>query len=177
MKDIIGYEGLYKIDEYGKRIESMPIKYKKGGIIKTYKNTNGYIIAYLSKNGITKTIKVHRLVAIAYIPNPFNLPKVNHLDGNKENNHYKNLEWSTQKRNIQHAFETGLSNQSGFRNNAGKIKDLDTLTKIREEWVNNPQSQASLAKKYSVSQGTISNILSGKSYGMAIDATTLKTNV
>lgn len=178
MRAIIGYEGLYKIDEYG-NIQSLPIKYKRGGVIKTHVNKHGYVVAYLSKNNVVKTVKVHRLVATAFIPNPFNYQKVNHKDGIKTNNFYENLEWGTQKHNIQHAFATGLSNQSGFKNNAGKIKDIGTLRAIISEWNTGLVSQTYLAKKYGVSQGTISNIIKGKSYGLieagiAIDKTTLK---
>jgi hypothetical protein len=54
------------------------------------------------------TLKVHRLVAEWYVPNPQKLPFVNHIDGNKQNNHYTNLEWCTQRQNVHHALRTGL---------------------------------------------------------------------
>lgn len=52
--------------------------------------------------------KVHREVALAFIPNPYNLPEVNHIDGDKHNNHVSNLEWVTHQQNVQHSFDTGL---------------------------------------------------------------------
>ena len=74
-----------------------------------YRN-GGYREAYVYIGGKKRRMKVHRLVAMAFIPNPLNLPVVNHLDGNKMNNHRDNLEWCTQGRNNIHAIETGLRN-------------------------------------------------------------------
>ena len=62
----------------------------------------------LSKKGKAKGYMVHRLVALAYIPNPMNKPEVNHIDGDRMNNSADNLEWVTRKENVQHAIRTGL---------------------------------------------------------------------
>jgi len=80
----------------------------KGKPLKTYRSFAGYeyITTYL--NGKSKKHSVHRLVAIKYVPNPFNKPCVNHKDGNKQNNHKDNLEWVTHKENTRHAFNVGL---------------------------------------------------------------------
>lgn len=69
----------------------------------------GYQSVTLAINGKQKPIYVHRLVALAYVPNPNNLPIPNHKDGNKLNNHYTNFEWVTNPKNVQHAFDTGLN--------------------------------------------------------------------
>ena len=73
-------------------------------ILSPRKNKNGYLIVTL----YGKQLSVHRLVAEHFIPNPYKLAQVNHLDGNKEHNDVTNLEWCTAERNAQHALEIGL---------------------------------------------------------------------
>ena len=102
-KNVIGYENLYKISNYGNIYSVVKQKSKS-----TRKKPNGYIIVDLCKNGIVHTKHIHRLVAEAFIPNPNGLPQVNHIDGNKQNNCVDNLEWCTCKENMQHAVENGL---------------------------------------------------------------------
>lgn len=75
----------------------------------------GYHYVGLTNEYGTKDFRVHRLVAIHFIPNPYNKPTVNHIDGDKLNNHYSNLEWSTFSENTKHAFDNGLAkNDKGF---------------------------------------------------------------
>ena len=69
---------------------------------------HGYRAFMIHVNNKAQCRKVHREVALAFIPNPNNLPEVNHIDGNKENNHVSNLEWVTHQANVQHSFDTGL---------------------------------------------------------------------
>lgn len=79
----------------------------KGRILKVAKDTKGYLRTTISN----KTVKIHRLVAEAFIINPNNLPEVNHIDGNKENNYVDNLEWISHTDNIKHAKRIGLYNK------------------------------------------------------------------
>lgn len=104
-RDIPGYNEKYQISDSGK------IRNKITGLErKPYVNENGYYIIgfYDSAKGHTVHHRVHRLVAEAFIPNPEFKRTVNHIDGNKQNNHVENLEWATQKENIYHANKTGL---------------------------------------------------------------------
>ena len=95
-KDIEGYEGLYQVSNFG-RVRSL--KNGKVRILKPLTNKNGYLRVQLYKNNSLKTIFIHRLVAMAFIPNPNNLPMVNHKDEDKTNNIVSNLEWCDAKYN------------------------------------------------------------------------------
>lgn len=100
-KDVPEYEGLYQVSNLG--------KIRRNGRAKTFRvDWRGYLTVWLCKNSIQKNYKVHRLVAAAFIPNPENKRTVNHIDGNKQNNHVENLEWATHSENIIHANATGL---------------------------------------------------------------------
>ena len=70
--------------------------------------SDGYHKVDLYSNGKRTSVRVHRLVAEAFIPNPNKLPQINHIDGNKENNNVKNLEWVNNSQNMIHAYRTGL---------------------------------------------------------------------
>lgn len=95
-KDIKGYEGLYQVSNLG-RVKSLGnLQNKKEKLLKT-NICNGYYAVYLYKNSKKKICLCHRLVAEAFIPNPKNLPFVNHKDDNKLNNRMDNLEWRTCK--------------------------------------------------------------------------------
>ena len=91
-RDIEGYEGLYQISNLG-RVKSFPRPTTPGGILKINKRKDGYCSVMLCKNGKTKRFSVHRLVAQAFIPNPNNLPIINHKDENPSKNIVDNLEW------------------------------------------------------------------------------------
>ena len=105
--DIKNYDGRYKIGNKGTVIgvsRSKDERYKhKQWILKQYEDKNGYMYVTLQKSKKRKTIKVHRLVAEHFIPNPNNYPCVNHIDSNRKNNDVFNLEWVTQKQNMEHA--------------------------------------------------------------------------
>ena len=94
MVDIKGYDGIYAITSCGK-----VWSYKTKRFLKTIKTQKGYEIVYLYKDNSVKHPTIHKLVAMAYIPNPNNLPQINHKDENKENNSVNNLEWCTNKYN------------------------------------------------------------------------------
>ena len=95
-KDIPGYEGLYQVSNQGNVI-SLHSGSKK--ILSPFVRKNGYTFASITKDKKKKTFSVHRLVALAFLPNPKNYPVVNHKDENPKNNNVDNLEWCTQKYN------------------------------------------------------------------------------
>lgn len=122
-KDIPGYQGLYRISNYGRVLllerewitARWLTRHRPKRIAKQSASTNYYRVT-LTKNGKQKSTDVHRLVAEAFIPNPENKRTVNHKDGNKLNNHISNLEWATYSENAKHAFRTNLRNQDGSKN-------------------------------------------------------------
>lgn len=103
-KWIPGYENIYKANEHGEVYSN----YHKR-LLQPYTGSDGYLRVNLSKNSKAKITMVHRIVAELFIPNPKNLPVVNHIDGNKRNPDISNLEWVTYSENSNHAFSNGLS--------------------------------------------------------------------
>ena len=97
-KQIAGYEGLYEVSNYG---NVYSIRNKK--ILKLSKDNLGYLRVMLCKNDKQKSFLVHRLVAIAFIPNPENKATVNHIDEDKTNNHVYNLEWMSRGDNVRYS--------------------------------------------------------------------------
>lgn len=108
-KDIIGFEGLYQVSNFG-RIKSLPRQVKtKGGSLRTvggrilscgHQSKTEHQIITLSKSGRIYSFPLHRIVALAFIPNPQNLPIINHIDEDPTNNRADNLEWCTHRYNI-----------------------------------------------------------------------------
>lgn len=106
---IVGYEGLYEISNTGSvkvlprlKINGTGSCIRKEAIRKPSTHKLGYKLITLIKGGKPKTLSVHRLVAMHFIPNPNNLPVVNHIDFNPSNNCVSNLEWVTAKENVAH---------------------------------------------------------------------------
>lgn len=88
----------YEISNFGR------FRNKSGKLLNLNINAKGYYYCNISTKGKVTKVKIHRLVALYFIKNPYNKDTVNHIDSNKHNNHYSNLEWLTRKENIQHFF-------------------------------------------------------------------------
>lgn len=125
---------------------------KKGNILTPYLNANGYLTYTFCQDGIKKTFRIHRLVALYFIDNPNNLPYVNHKDGDKTNNKVENLEWCTAKENDNHARNTGLKNQEKPVI-AEKVETKETLVF---------KSVTEAGAILGINTGTISKVLNGK---------------
>lgn len=158
-RDVVGYDdmykGMYQVSNFGRvrsldRLDSI-CRCVKGHVLSLRLNNYGYIRVSLTKNGKTNTIPVHRLVAIAFIYNPENKRDVNHIDEDKTNNNASNLEWMTQKQNINY----------GTRNKrASKPIKVIYQDNTYEIW----QSASVFAKEYGnyVAQQNIVKVLKGR---------------
>lgn len=126
----------YLISEDGKCFNTKTNKYLKGQVTKW-----GYLSYYLTlEDGTKQRFFGHRLVALAYIPNPLNKPEVNHIDGNKLNNKVENLEWVTASENQKHNIKIGNKKniQKVYQYNKDKelIKIYPTLQSVKEDGFN-----------------------------------------
>lgn len=159
-KDIEGYNGFYQVSNHG----NMRSRYLGLTNLKLQVDKDGYFKISLMKDRKQKRYMVHRLVAMAFIPNPENKPCINHKDGDKKNNHVSNLEWVTISENTKHAFDNGLCVQKyGYHSCRAKLdkKDLEFIRYLRSKGLGYRRISKLFTK---VSPQTISNILSGKTY-------------
>lgn len=112
IRPVPGFEAFYGVTRDG-RIFSFPRidargNRRRGKWLKPVPDGDGYPRVHLCVGAARRKWQIHRLVALAYIPNPDNKPEVNHKDGNKTNNNFMNLEWATTQENFIHALRHGL---------------------------------------------------------------------
>lgn len=147
-------EDSYLISNLG-RIYSV----KRNIAMKTRFNKQGYEVITLYIDNKMFNCSVHRLVAISFVNNPFSLPQVNHIDGNKQNNTYTNLEWCTASENNQHAFDLKLR-ISGERHHKAKLT-VEDVKEIRLLLAKG-YSHRYLTRLFPVGRSTITKIANGE---------------
>jgi len=167
-KDINGYNGRYQISTMGRVKSTERIRISGANdsckmlipeMVLKEKINHGYSHVNLYDNGKCITHKVHRLVALAFIPNPDDKPEVNHKDGDKSNNNDWNLEWSTSLENKFHAKSTGLLlPMSGEKHYLSKLTEVQ-VREIRDKYATKNYSILQLAKEYNMSHQPIHNII------------------
>lgn len=154
----------YDVSEYG---DVYSWKSGERVLMKLRTDIDGYKTVGLYKDGKCKRIKVHRLVADAFIPKTDGKDCVNHKDGNKWNNSVSNLEWCTRKENSIHASETGLL-VYGSKQRIGKAKQRrfthEQIQSIKELYHSDGVSQRELGKMFGCDHSVISEIVTGKIY-------------
>lgn len=150
-RDIEGYEGLYQVSSEG-RVKSL--KYGKEKILKGSKNSWGYLLVNLHKEGKQKHYYIHRLVAQAFISNPDNLPEVNHKNEIKTDNRVENLEWCTNQYNI---------NYGTHNKRMAKTLSVPVLQFTKEgEFVCKWDSMIEVERELGFNSGNISNCCRGE---------------
>ncbi len=173
-RDISGFEGLYQVSNLG-RVRSLDRvvggkcdskRFLKGRILKTCKITHGYLGVNFRQNGTHKNAIVHRLVAIAFIPNPENKPEVNHINGIKTDNRVENLEWNTHSENNQHAYDNGLKKQKRGTEHPRAKLTAEQVKQIRTEYIpySSEYGTNALSRKYGVTQKLIHLTVNNKTY-------------
>lgn len=145
------FDGKYEVTDNGKVISYIR-KYPKEMIGKI--TNSGYRMVLLYDNDGNRIYKnVHRLVAEAFIPNPDNLPEVNHKDGNKLNNHVHNLEWTTSKQNKLHCRDC-----IGSKNQKITFEQANQIRKLKNEGMSNSE----ISKLYGIKKSQIGYIMQNK---------------
>lgn len=125
--DMPNYEGLYKISNLGRVISLNYNRQRCSKLMATVYDQNGYKVVNLWKNKKRTLCKAHRLVAMAFLENPNNLPQVHHIDHNKSNANVDNLMWVTTSENIKFNYSTG--GQVGKSNMKGRLGKDHPLSK------------------------------------------------
>lgn len=163
-RDIPGWEGLYQVSTYG---NVASLNYNHTGMRRLRiprVGKGGYLYLDLHKNGVTKTMKIHRLVAITFIPNPNNLPQINHKDENKLNNNVENLEWCDASYNNRYGSRPRKVLDAYKRNGSSKaerpVVKIDNYGTIIEEYI----SISDAARKNGVRRETLRDCVLGRQH-------------
>ena len=166
-RDVVGYEGRYSVSQCG-TVYSM--NYRRTGRVKALcscPHPGGYVLVSLGKRGKIRKEKVHRVVAIAFVPNPSKKPEVNHKDGDKKNNNVSNLEWVTRKENASHGYKNGfLRNPPTGHGEAASNSKLNNhqVIQIKNLLLEKRVRQVDIAKKFNVGITAIERIRSGRTW-------------
>jgi hypothetical protein len=171
-KWIDGYMNMYQVSNFGRvrsvnrdvycEVSPNKLQHIFGTVLKQGTNHKGYPIVYLSKDGKQKTITVHRLVAKAFIENPFSLPQVNHKDGCKTNNYVNNLEWCDNSYNQRHAYANGMQPSYEESNGRGRpARSVAMLDLNTNEVLRTFKTLASVKRETGINQFNVRSVCLG----------------
>lgn len=155
---IKGLEGKYEANANG-QIRTLNYKGSKGRIeiFKPAYDAKGYLRTAFVINGKAKTIKVHRIIAQTFVPNPLNKPQVNHINGIKDDNRAENLEWVSNRENVVHAYENNLVNlKNGETHHRAKYSN-ELIQQAYDEYKNGTPKRE-LARKYGFSRSVFRRV-------------------
>lgn len=189
-KEIKSYEGYYQVSNFGRIMAMQRVvnsknnstSIKKQKLRKVTTLNSGYCNIILSKDNKEKCNLVHRLVAEAFVSNPYSKPEVNHINGLKTDNRAVNLEWVTSSENQYHSFNNSLQvSRKGEQCKCSKLKEINVVEIVNNYF--NGESKISLVYRFNVHINTINRLISGRSWkhitknlidaNLAIDAKTL----
>jgi hypothetical protein len=163
IRPVPGPEGRYSVTSHGRVFSHWYRHAHRTVELSQTTHPEGYKRVKFPLGYVGSHIKVHRLVAMAFHPNPNNLPQVNHIDGDKGNNHYLNLEWTDNSGNQRHAFDNGLQNdRRGEKHNLHKLKE-EQVFQIRL-LVQQGLGLKAIADMYGVSRHCVFDIKKGRSW-------------
>jgi hypothetical protein len=167
-KDVRGWEGKYMISNYG-RLKCFFGRYRKskpeGYITEGCIQPIGYRIVTLRFPGFKYQVRVHTLVAGHFVEKPsLKLNCVNHKDGNKLNNYYKNLEWTTRGDNVRHAALTGLMDFKGVKHKMAKLTN-EKVIEMRRLRKQKNMTFDEIGKKFGVCRRQASDVIKGVNWG------------
>lgn len=159
--NILGYGNDYSVFEDGKIWSNKGFRFMKQQK-QQKKNGKFYVYVKLSNKGKVTKHYIHRVVATAFIPNPEDKPTVNHKDGNSENNSVDNLEWCTMKEQVDHAWETGLTDTSGSKCSTSKLtqEQVEAIHAMKAAGV----YQVNIAEIFNIGTSQVSRILNNQSW-------------
>lgn len=157
-KDIVGYEGLYQVSSEG-RVKSLVRKGKRQEVIlKQHNNGHGYLIVVLTRNSISKTFKVHRLVAQAFIPNPQNYRCIDHINTIRTDNRVENLRWVSHTENSANPITKERVTAAVIKRVGKKVNQYDLEGNLVKTW----DTPAKAAKTLGICDGPIRKCCLGK---------------
>lgn len=156
IKDVKGFEGRFMITDFG-RLFSINGRCKGIKELFTHIDSLGYHNTNLNMKPKKRHVRIHQLVGEHFVDNPDNKPQLNHIDGDKLNNHYSNLEWCTIDENIKHAVRIGLLDVKGEKHFNSKLHDSDIP--LIFEMRNKEMLMKDIAARFGVSRRTIGDVL------------------
>lgn len=176
-RDVKGWEDRYEVSSFGrvrsksylKQTRNMhgPMSFMtKSRFMKLSVNSDGYCTIDLCKNKTRHTSLVHRLVAEVFIENLLDLPVINHKDSVRTNNAVDNLEWSTQKYNVQHGYNTGSNSNAGEKHPRKILSDL-IVRNMRSRFIAG-ESVAQIADDLGFRRDTTKSAITGKNWGHVV---------
>lgn len=157
-KDIPGYEGMYQVSNLG-RVKSLVRKGKTYEVIlKQFSNGHGYLQVFLTRNSITKSYKVHRLVAQAFIPNPQNYRCIDHINTIRTDNRVENLRWVSHKENSANPITKERVTSAVIKRVGKIVMQYDIQGNLIKTW----DTPAQAAKTLGICDGPIRKCCLGK---------------